>query len=251
MEQYNELVFQGKNGQPVTTSRLVAWKFGKRHDNIIQRIENLEVSEDFYDLNFKAIENQKVTHSPVVKDKEYIITRDGFVFLVMGFTGAKAAKFKEDYIAAFNKMEKRLQQSLDQITRKDLAKMLYESEEEKEKLEEQNKKLKPKAEYTEEVLESSDTYTTTQIAHELGMSAIKLNKFLHSCGVQYKVRGTWVLYSRFKNHGFIDTFTYKYLDKDGTVRTIMNTVWTEKGRKLIHDLVNGNRRNGRKRIRNN
>ena len=86
-----------------TDSLKVAEYFHKRHKNIIQSIEILECSEEFRELNFqpssyKSKQNKKM---PM-----YRITRDGFVFLVMGFTGKKAAAFKEAYIKRFNEMEK-------------------------------------------------------------------------------------------------------------------------------------------------
>lgn len=87
--------------KPATTSVLVAQKFGKRHDNIMRDIESLECSPKFRLLNF-----EESTYRLRGKDYPmYIISRDGFAFLVMGFTGLSAAKFKEEYIEQFNKME--------------------------------------------------------------------------------------------------------------------------------------------------
>ena len=97
----NSIVIKN-NDKPVTTSRLVAEKFGKMHKNVIQAIEKIQCSEEFKRLNFQPVEYEDKKGE---KRKEYIITRDGFVFLAMGFTGKIAARFKEDYINAFNKME--------------------------------------------------------------------------------------------------------------------------------------------------
>lgn len=88
-----------------TTSRLIAEKFGKLHKNVLRDIESLECSEDFTRLNFEPSEYIDSTGR---KLKEYIISRDGFVFLVMAFTGEKAAKFKEEYLAEFNRMEEQI-----------------------------------------------------------------------------------------------------------------------------------------------
>lgn len=76
------------------------------------------------------------------KSEYYQITKNGFVFLVMGYTGAKAAQFKEAYISAFDRMEAELRErplrpDLSQISVKDLARMLYESETERERLAEE------------------------------------------------------------------------------------------------------------------
>ncbi|WP_406705920.1 Rha family transcriptional regulator [Sodalis sp.] len=89
----------------VTTSKAVAAYFHKLHKNVIQKIETLDCSPQFASANFSAnVENIKA--GAVNRDsKYYTMTKDGFVFLVMGFTGKKAAAFKEAYIAEFNRME--------------------------------------------------------------------------------------------------------------------------------------------------
>ncbi|MCB9046366.1 MAG: Rha family transcriptional regulator [Chitinophagales bacterium] len=84
-----------------TTSMVVADTFGKRHDNVLRDIENLDCSEEFKLLNFEEA-NYKLRGNTY---RYYFITRDGFSFLAMGYTGAKAAKFKEAFIKAFNRME--------------------------------------------------------------------------------------------------------------------------------------------------
>jgi Rha family phage regulatory protein len=100
----NDLVCN-KEGMLTTTSKVVADVFGKAHRNVLIDIERLECSEGFREQNFLL--SYYVT-SQNKKLKCYNITRDGFAFLCMGFTGKKAAKWKEAYINAFNEMEKGL-----------------------------------------------------------------------------------------------------------------------------------------------
>ncbi|GAB6909650.1 hypothetical protein DESC_810088 [Desulfosarcina cetonica] len=78
-------------GRPVTTSLKVAEYFGKRHDNVIQSIQTLDCSDEFGALNFQ--ETSYVDKSNRQKPM-YEMTRDGWAFLVMGFTGKKAARSK-------------------------------------------------------------------------------------------------------------------------------------------------------------
>jgi Rha family phage regulatory protein len=92
---------QERSGQPVTTSRRVAEAFGKEHKNILRDIETLDCSNDFSRLNFE-LSNYKVRGKLY---SEYNMTKDGFTFLVMGYRGKKASKFKETYIQQFNEME--------------------------------------------------------------------------------------------------------------------------------------------------
>lgn len=94
-----------ENGRAVTTSMAVALYFKKLHKHVLEKIDNLDCSPEFTSANFSAhVENIKA--GAVNRDsRSYKITKDGFVFLVMGFTGKKAAAFKEAYIAEFNRME--------------------------------------------------------------------------------------------------------------------------------------------------
>ena len=87
-------------GEPVTTSQAIARFFRKDHDKVVSRIENLNCSDEFLTRNFRRV---KFEHKGR-ELKAYEVTKDGFVFLTMGFTGKKAAAFKEAYIAQFNHM---------------------------------------------------------------------------------------------------------------------------------------------------
>ncbi|EHR1928671.1 Rha family transcriptional regulator [Campylobacter coli] len=81
--------------------------FKKRHDNIIQTIENLP-QDEFKTLNFEISSSIRKNGLFEKDTKFYKITRDAFSLLVMGFTGEKAYKWKIEFIKAFNEMEKRL-----------------------------------------------------------------------------------------------------------------------------------------------
>ncbi|ENO5922059.1 Rha family transcriptional regulator, partial [Salmonella enterica subsp. enterica serovar Poona] len=72
------------NGRAITTSVAIAEFFSKRHDNVIQKIKTLECSQNFNALNFKDV---TYTDTKGEKRPMYQITKNGFVFLVMGFTG--------------------------------------------------------------------------------------------------------------------------------------------------------------------
>lgn len=121
---------------------------------------------------------------------------------------------------------------------------LKEERAEKERLQLQNQKQHeqlqvsaPKVEYYNEVLTSVSTYATTLIAKELGMSAMALNRKLNDLKVQYKQNEVWVLYSKYQNLGYTKTTTTTFTDSQGVTRTSLLTVWTEKGRFMIHELL--------------
>ncbi len=104
-------------GVAMTTSLEIAKFFDKRHDDVLKAIRNLQVSELFSHRNFAGTSytDQQGKERPM-----YRLTKDGFIFLVMGFTGEKAAQIKEAYIAVFNRMEAKLIRQ----TRKDLTVLL-------------------------------------------------------------------------------------------------------------------------------
>ncbi|EET3935129.1 Rha family transcriptional regulator [Escherichia coli] len=96
------------NGRAVTSSLAVAEYFRKPHKDVLAKISRLDCSAEFTERNFSPSE---YTDSTGRKLPMYQITKNGFVFLVMGFTGKKAAAFKEAYIAEFDRMEKELRQN--------------------------------------------------------------------------------------------------------------------------------------------
>ncbi|QYJ72469.1 Rha family transcriptional regulator [Shewanella sp. FJAT-51649] len=98
----SDLVFITKNNQLVTNSLKVAEYFGKQHHHVCQKINNLECSADFLTRNFSRVQFE---HRGNQYDS-YQMTKDGFIFLVMGFTGKRAAEIKEAYINAFNEMQR-------------------------------------------------------------------------------------------------------------------------------------------------
>lgn len=90
------------DGHPTTTSLDVAAHFGKRHDDVLKRLRNLDCSPEFALRNFAEHSRPGSNNKP---EPYYRMTRDGFTFLCMGFTGKEAAKWKEAYIKSFNQLE--------------------------------------------------------------------------------------------------------------------------------------------------
>ena len=90
--------------QVKTTSLKVAELFNKQHKDVLRKIESLDCSSDFTSAHFCA-HVQTIQAGAVQRESKYYeMTKDGFMFLVMGFTGAAAAKIKEAYINTFNQM---------------------------------------------------------------------------------------------------------------------------------------------------
>lgn len=114
----NELVFKGQNDQVLTNSILVAEKFGKEPNDVVRAIDNLlqnadnECDAKVRDMFVEYTEDVPQPNGGVKSARRFIMNRDGFTLLAMGFTGKKALKFKLEYIAAFNSMENALKRHL-------------------------------------------------------------------------------------------------------------------------------------------
>lgn len=100
-----ENIVQIDDGKMFTTSLIVAQAFEKEHKDVLRAISNLECSEEFSERNFAPAEYQDAQGK---MRPAYRLSRDGFAFLAMGFTGKKAAAWKEKFLEAFNAMERAL-----------------------------------------------------------------------------------------------------------------------------------------------
>ncbi|HBB6667655.1 TPA: Rha family transcriptional regulator [Salmonella enterica] len=105
-----------ENGRAVTTSVAVAEYFRKMHKDVLKKIDNIDCSVEFNERNFAPVE---YIDAKGEKRPAYQITKNGFVFLVMGFTGKRAAAFKEAYIAEFDRMENELRLSSGRLIKGD------------------------------------------------------------------------------------------------------------------------------------
>lgn len=102
---------------------------------------------------------------------------------------------------------------------------------------EELKAIAPLADYTREVLQSTSTFTATQIAKDLGMSAVTLNAKLKRLGVQFYQSGQWFLTAKYQGRGYTDMRIAKYVDsRTDEVKTSQSLVWTERGRLFINTL---------------
>ena len=183
---------------------------------------------------FNALANQTLT--------DYALTLDCAKEISM-IQRSKKGKEAREYFIECEKQLRSGKFALPTTYKEALQSLLIEVEA-KERLQAQNElqakeleKQAPKVAYYDEVLTSQSTYNANQIAKELGMSAVTLNKKLHELKVQYKQGGQWLLYHPHQNKGYTKTVTYTYTDSKGETCTNSSTVWTEKGRAFIHSII--------------
>ena len=128
-----------------------------------------------------------------------------------------------------------LQQAADQLREKDIQieQVKAENKNLSIQLEESNKKVS----YLDIILGTPDVLATTQIAADYGYSAVKFNQILHRLGIQHKVNSQWILYRVYMGKGYVTSKLFTYKDTKGRDRSKTTTYWTQKGRKLIYDVV--------------
>lgn len=240
---------KNENGVMTVSSREVAVNFGKRHSDVLEKIEGLfkEMNSTENSVQYFILNEYKDSSGKM--NKEYLLTRDGFSLLIMGFNGNKALKWKLKYIEAFNKMEQYIrskQKSLPSNYKEALKQLLIEVEE-KEKLQLENSQqlqiigeLKPKADYMDKILQNKGLVTITAIAKDYGMSGQAMNDKLHELGIQYKQSGQWFLYEKYHDKGYTHSETIDLKHKDGNQFVKMNTKWTQKGRLFLYELLKKN-----------
>lgn len=225
--------------QVVVSSRQVAEKFGKEHKHVLDSVREILKAENsavrFFQENMYKVEGNNKSYP------EYLMNRDGFTLLAMGFTGKDALQWKLKYIAAFNKMEELLKEQ--EVIPKDLPaalRMAAEIAEKAQALQIENtqqkqiiNEMQPKASYYDLILQNNTLMSVTQIAKDYGMSAKKMNSLLHELGVQYKQGGIWFLYEKYQCDGYTQSKTFPTADGENR----FHTYWTQKGRLFIYHLL--------------
>lgn len=212
---------------------------GKEHKNILADIrkEITNLGDEIGQLIFKpsSYKNSQNKEQPC-----YTFGKDGAMQLALKYD----AKTRYNVIKYVEKLESKSQ--LPSNYKEALLK-LVESVEENEKLEtqnkmltQQNKEMKPKADYTDTILKNKGLVTIGQIAKDYGMSAQRMNKLLHNLKVQYKQSDQWLLYANYHNKGYTHSKTVDITKKDGTQDVKMQTKWTQKGRLFIYELLKQN-----------
>ena len=169
----SEIVLSTKSGEPVASSRQVAENFGKEHKDTLESIRQILAAENsatkslFYETTFANRGKQY----PM-----YLMNRDGFTLLAMGFTGKAALEWKLRYIAAFNEMEKKLT-GQPQLTRSQLlATALIAAHEELEEKDKKIAELMPKGVFADAVSASSQSILVGEMTKLLSQNGIQMGQ---------------------------------------------------------------------------
>lgn len=237
------LITLDTSGQPVASSRDIAEHFGKGHNHVLRDIDAMKEDVSNFGQMFFATEIPDNYGRP---QRAYLMNRDGFTLLAMGFTGKAALEWKLKYIEAFNAMESELRSQQTALPQDyhsalralaDKAERVLALESENERQKQVIADFEPIRQYVDTILESAATLTITQIAADYDLSARTLNKILNEEGVQHMVNGQWILYKRHMGMGYTKSKTIQFNHSDGTPDTKMSTQWTQKGRLFLHNIL--------------
>lgn len=243
----NNLVFN-QNGAALTNSLLVAEKFGKSHKNVIASIKEILTSaENSANLFIEATYPDSYGRDQFM----YIMNRDGFTLLAMGFTGKKALEFKLQYIEAFNKMESALK-AIDtpelqmayglmaaQKIIDDKVSQIKLLETEKNALVKENQKLAPIADFVDRAILTADTTVDVGQAAKilkLGYGRNLLFKKLREIGVFFKYRNEPK--QEYIQRGYFEVFEIPF-EKNGRAMLNLKTVITQDGLLWLNTKLNG------------
>lgn len=102
--------------------------------------------------------------------------------------------------------------------------------------------LKPKADYTDLVLQSKSLLNVTQIAQDYGMSAVAFNRLLEELDIQYRDKrtGQWILKAKYKKLGWVGSTSTNITRSDGTPDVAVHTKWTQTGRLGLYEILKKN-----------
>lgn len=201
------------DGKPMADSRTIAELFEKDHGKVLRSIETLDCSDQFREANFGLS-----TYRPENGRRDYPLcqmTRDGFTFLVMGFTGSKAAEWKEKYIAAFNELERRA--NLDLTNPAQLRGLLLDYSEKVLALEADLSEAKPKADALDRIATADKSMCITDAAKHLQMRPKDLFAFMRQHKWIYRRAGVahWIGYQDKVQSGLLEHKVSEITRSDG------------------------------------
>lgn len=256
-EDYSDLtdeLVEVQDGETLVNSRQVAYRFDKRHDNVVRDIREIirssKLSSEFF--HESTFENRGKQY-PV-----YRMNRDGFSLLAMGFTGKKALNWKLKFIAAFNAMEKQLKEQAGTYedntpkTYLESLKQLVAAVEQNEQLKAEqkilveenvqvktlNQELIPKAQALDVLTNSDSFFTVDEVSKMIAfehMGQHKLFAFLRKVGI---LIDSYTPYQKYVNARFVKAFERSYTDrKTGIKNNYSQVKFTQKGINYIIRLL--------------
>lgn len=240
--EFGEIRVLDINGEPWFIGKDVAEVLGYKNGS---RDINRHVGED---------DRQKYQNGTLESNRGLtIINESGLYSLILSSKMPSAKKFKKwvtsEVLPTIRKhgmyATEELLANPDLLIR--VAQELKIEKEKRERLQLENKikdqqiaELKPKADYTDKILNSKSLVTISQVAKDYGLSGKALNEKLHDLRIQYKQSGQWLLYAKYQDKGYTHSETTDLRQVNGIDKVIMRTKWTQKGRLFLYSKLKEN-----------
>lgn len=198
---------------------------------VSQNFKDFEENEDY----MSAVTTADMPNGGVKRIKDYFLTIDMAKQLCLMSRTEKGKIYRKYLIEVERKWN-----DPQEIVKRGYA--ILQNENTQLKLENKNLTLQldesnKKASYLDVILGTPDALATTQIAADYNYSAREFNKLLHRVGIQHRVNGQWILYRIYMGKGYVTSKLFTFKDKKGKDRSKATTYWTQKGRKLIYDIL--------------
>lgn len=223
----NELIkVDIKNNRQVVSARELykGLEISKRFNNWVENNFKLfEESTDYIGCTRSTPYNKMYPEAGSQDIQDYVITIEMAKQLAMMVRNDNGKRYRKYFL----KLEEKWNDP------QEVVKRGYEIlQDENIQLKLENKKIKPKATYFDQIMASKSLMITTTIAKDYGMSAKAFNDLLKKLKIQYKLGGIWYLYSKYQDNGWVSSSTRMI---DGKPRII--TKWTQKGRVGLYKLL--------------
>ena len=233
--------------QQTMTSLQIAEITGKNHSDVMRAIRNMEsawvkVSQSNFALaSYKDAQGkERPCYNLTKRECLYVATKfndEARAKLVLRWEELETAQNNQvATLPDFTNPAEAARAWAEQFELKQIeAKRADEAEQQVLLLSAEVEKMQPKVSYYDKILASKSTMTTTQIAQDYGMSAVRFNKILEEFKVQRKVNGQWILYAPFIGKGYVHSKPFDIRRSNGQQDVVMNTEWTQKGRLFLYD----------------
>ena len=235
----NELIRIDFKGDSATVSARDLYRSLEVKTRFSQWVEqNFKMFKENEDFSSVVTTTQQNQYGGVKKLQDYAVTIRMAEHLAMMSKTSKGYEVREYFIQVekdFNSPEKIMARALKIADRK-----IVSLEHKNEVLQLELEEVRKQTDYLDLILQTKDMLTTTQIAQDYGMSANKFNQILKQVGIQRKVNGQWILYTKYQGKGYIASRTFDYVGKDNKVHSKITTVWTQLGRRFIYEKLKDN-----------
>ena len=251
-------LIQFAESQQTMSSLEIAKLTGKPHNDVMKAIRKMEHAwEEVHQGKFSLMYREtEIGNGATRKDPYYELTKTECLYVATKFNDEARAKLvirweelekksREGMIALPNftdpaeaamawAKEYREKQVLS-IENQTLQREKMMLQDENFQLAAENQELKHDKNYLDLIMRSRSLMTVTQIAQDYGMSAKAMNKILADMGIQWKNNGQWILYSKYKDGGYVSSRSIDITRSNGMPDTVMQTEWTQAGRRFLYE----------------